>query len=412
MTTTKPLVDDTFEHGTPEGHTAGCKGDAARCPAEAVHGMSCTTAYVRSTTTPARYFRAKARDPRPAAIARFLGFTPPPSALDPEPAVARVPAAPSTLEELPPAPVLEAPNLTPDPEPDPEPVVDLPEEEPAEERGDTVPAVTSREIREWARENGFDVGVTGTIRKEVRDAYTAAHPNSPTPVASPKLGTTPETAEQLASKRRARLAGVGLHDSCYQVAVELAAERDRARGLAARLEAELALRDSPSTESPAPVAPDAEPARPDWGHLQLEHDLTQAIHERDEARSLAARLWDELDRLECTRAEEQAASNAWRRRHADRQDFDSKTIADLTRALTEARTDRAELRSAHDVVERALMFVLEKWRRVDAHLHDALGLIDQTMTGNEEHWADVPWTRAEVLELLEDIRSRIEKATP
>ncbi|CAN7239449.1 hypothetical protein LJR045_000957 [Microbacterium sp. LjRoot45] len=68
-------LPEGVEHGTPEGHEAGCKGEK-HCPALHTHGMTCTYAYVRSTTTPDRYFKAKSRDPRPEAIARTLGFKP------------------------------------------------------------------------------------------------------------------------------------------------------------------------------------------------------------------------------------------------------------------------------------------------------------------------------------------------
>lgn len=67
-------LPEGVEHGTPEGFAAGCRKDTA-CPALRTHGMACTYAHVRSQTDP-RYFKAKVRDPRPAAIARALGITP------------------------------------------------------------------------------------------------------------------------------------------------------------------------------------------------------------------------------------------------------------------------------------------------------------------------------------------------
>lgn len=35
---------------------------------------------------------------------------------------------------------------------------------------------TPSEVRQWARENGFEVGVRGRLHQEVLDAYMAVHP--------------------------------------------------------------------------------------------------------------------------------------------------------------------------------------------------------------------------------------------
>lgn len=66
---------DGLEHGTPEGYVAGCT-EVSECPAYSDHGMACFYAHLRAQTDP-RYYRAKVRDPRPAAIAKALGFTGP-----------------------------------------------------------------------------------------------------------------------------------------------------------------------------------------------------------------------------------------------------------------------------------------------------------------------------------------------
>lgn len=63
------------EHGTPEGYAAGCHKDTG-CPALHTHGMACVYAHVRSTTD-VRYYKAKVRNPDPAAIAAVLGIKPP-----------------------------------------------------------------------------------------------------------------------------------------------------------------------------------------------------------------------------------------------------------------------------------------------------------------------------------------------
>ncbi|MBW9095156.1 hypothetical protein JNB62_15830 [Microbacterium jejuense] len=65
------------QHGTPEGYAAGCRREKD-CPATRDHGMCCLYAHVRSITD-IRYHQARARDARPAAIARRLGITPPES---------------------------------------------------------------------------------------------------------------------------------------------------------------------------------------------------------------------------------------------------------------------------------------------------------------------------------------------
>lgn len=68
-------LPDGVQHGTPEGFAAGCRKEK-QCPALLTHGMCCLYAHLRSTTDP-RYYRAKVRDPRPAAIAARLGIRPP-----------------------------------------------------------------------------------------------------------------------------------------------------------------------------------------------------------------------------------------------------------------------------------------------------------------------------------------------
>lgn len=68
-------LPDGVQHGTPEGFAAGCRLEK-QCPALHTHGMCCLYAHVRSQTDP-RYYKAKVRDPRPAAIAMRLGIRPP-----------------------------------------------------------------------------------------------------------------------------------------------------------------------------------------------------------------------------------------------------------------------------------------------------------------------------------------------
>lgn len=183
MATVYPIeLPSGVRHGTPEGHLAGCKGERANCPAVAEHGMSCTYAYVRSTTTPDRYFKAKARNPEPREIARTLGFRP----TTPEQALADVAAADAQL----PAPRKPAPHrerTAPMPEPiiEPEPtnVDELPAPEPETIQTPTVdepteppaPEYSSSDVRRWAKETGTDVPTHGPIPKDVAIAYELAH---------------------------------------------------------------------------------------------------------------------------------------------------------------------------------------------------------------------------------------------
>jgi len=187
MATVDPIeLPSGVRHGTPEGHLAGCKGERANCPALAEHGMSCTYAYVRSTTTPDRYFKAKARNPEPREIARTLGFRP----TTPEQALADVAAADAQL----PAPRKPAPHrerTAPMPEPiiEPEPtnVDELPAPEPETIQTPTVdepteppapapaPEYSSSDVRRWAKETGTDVPAHGPIPKHVAIAYELAH---------------------------------------------------------------------------------------------------------------------------------------------------------------------------------------------------------------------------------------------
>jgi len=41
--------------------------------------------------------------------------------------------------------------------------------------GESVPAPTTAELREWARANGHDVSDSGPVPKTVREAYDTAH---------------------------------------------------------------------------------------------------------------------------------------------------------------------------------------------------------------------------------------------
>ncbi|MDJ1113215.1 Lsr2 family DNA-binding protein [Microbacterium dauci] len=187
------------EHGTPEGFAAGCKKDTD-CPALREHGLACVYAHVRAQTD-FRYFKAKARDPRPAAIARALGITPPAAADTAKLAEADAkrprrqrPVTNQSKTAVAPSP---APENTPTPEEHEMPTSEEPTSTPTIKPtpptppkrtppAPTPPSGRSREeladIRLWARSNGYDVASHGRVPVKVIEAYDAAHsPVKPEP---------------------------------------------------------------------------------------------------------------------------------------------------------------------------------------------------------------------------------------
>lgn len=203
-----------IQHGTPDGHAAGCKGER-NCPARYTHGMTCTDAHVRSMTTPDRYFKARSRNPEPAEIARTLGFRPASRSQDAEEqsvekarsAAAQKAAAKRRARAAAPAteaptPAAEAPPVEEPTHPAPAPAVEKPEPAaettvdaaPAEEEPTPKPAQPSqRAVREWAKAHNIDVNQRGSIRSDVMDAYLAAHADPPTEPAAPVVEDTATT---------------------------------------------------------------------------------------------------------------------------------------------------------------------------------------------------------------------------
>lgn len=201
MATVDPVeLPSGVRHGTPEGHLAGCKGERANCPALAEHGMSCTYAYVRSTTTPDRYYEAKARNPEPREIARTLGFRP----TTPDQAIAEVSAADAALHKpRPRKPTPHRERTAPMPEPTIEPTPPTVDEQPAPAPVDDTPAAaaapteySSADVRRWAQETGTTVPAHGPIPKAVTIAYELAHGiEHRAPAQTPKR--TPDKPEHL-----------------------------------------------------------------------------------------------------------------------------------------------------------------------------------------------------------------------
>ncbi|WP_336627353.1 MULTISPECIES: Lsr2 family DNA-binding protein [unclassified Microbacterium] len=387
-------------HGTPEGHLAGCKGERTECPALLEHGMSCTYAYVRSTTTPDRYYKAKARNPEPREIARTLGFKPTPRAA----ALAAVFEADATLPSRIRKPVPPRERTAPMPEPiEPtadeqatDPVIDDAEQAPAPEE----PAGPSTgQIRDWAKTAGIAVPVRGPIPKPVAIAYDLAHSRElasdtstqDTPATAPATPTTTLTMadftrglSQSATRERGRqirawlrthgypgLSDRGIvppsglyaylleHPGATDPAQPLAEQSHDPRGNTPAPAADAAaapaksttaegedmghpqhaeateelidqIRDRIDMPKPAPPAPvsearaaagiqtpaptippagrtltDAPGPRPEWAEVTTSNEVTAALadrdaalEQRDQARSLAARLWEQLDATE------------------------------------------------------------------------------------------------------------------
>lgn len=441
MATVDPIeLPSGVRHGTPEGHLAGCKGERANCPALAEHGMSCTYAYVRSTTTPDRYFKAKARNPEPREIARTLGFRP----TTPEQALADVAAADAQL----PAPRKPAPHrerTAPMPEPiiEPEPtnVDELPAPEPETIQAPTVDEPTeppapapapapaaaeysSSDVRRWAKETGTDVPTHGPIPKDVAIAYELAHDiehqapavtAAPAPVKPEKLTLAAFTrglTQRAAAERGAQIRDWLRHRN-HDVAAKGVIPSDLLRRYldehpdALTPAQPLAERSQdPSDYTPTPadevaaVTPQAAPAEgEDMGHHHVE---------------ATAELIDQVrDRIDMPRPEPIVDDLA-----VDRPEWADVAISeDVNRAIAErdqaiAERDRARslaiaLDQAHDAAiaraetaERSLGFTLARW----ATLHQALGIALQKIHDAEKLRAE-GWARAyRATRLLDEIR--------
>lgn len=252
-------MTEPLEHGTPEGYDAGCTVDV-RCPAFAIHGMSCETARIRYVSGEPRYLRLRALGLTSAQIAHELGFTPASSAQraiaetrpEYQAAVARRVAetqrragaptttpTPTTPDPTPKEPAMPSPAdvaktskpLTVQPVPEiPDTVTEAlaedttpdvveeaiaapavpktprrkPVTRPAAKRptNSAAAAPAQSAIRAWARENGVDVNAKGSVRSEVVAAYLEAHSGqAPAEVAEP---LTPAEFDEAMTKARER----------------------------------------------------------------------------------------------------------------------------------------------------------------------------------------------------------------
>lgn len=345
-------LPEGVEHGTPEGHQAGCKGER-NCPARYTHGMTCTDAHVRSLTTPYRYFKAKARGAAPEQIARTLNFRPATRAEDaaaaadeerrseaarlanqyraarretPEPAQPLVEHSQDPSDTTP-APAGEVAAATPAKAPaegeemgHPTPRVKAPAKPvkntkpktltqalESAQRKRTSPAGPSQNlVRAWARENGIDVNPRGSVRTDVVNAYLAAHPDTPTPPAAPTV-----TADDL---------DAWATDHPDPTRIENITDRiDELR---------------PRIDMPAPTP--SENPRPEWATVTTSTDVETARRETTEAQALAT-LHQQLAHRRATTAARLEQELA----HTTQQLHTAHTALTTALAAWEAASDRA-----------------------------------------------------------------------
>lgn len=412
------VLEDSYPHGTPEGYDGfgegGCRGGA--CPAGLEHGLSCKIAKQKSRGD-YQYQKLAKSGATPAEIAAALGF------------VGELPAGTPKPKSKP------APKAQPAPVPTPKPAADVPglaaggvtegsvraiigdnpdvpeavqplspvlsngeqaEQPPAEPvatsaAADAAAGPTTREIREWARSRGYEIGAKGAIPKHIRAHYDQVH--------EPKTEIEFTTAEQIRAfvgplrrddgtinasavaqeanlRERAGLPSwIAALDAPPVEPDTDATERDTSLDQAATAEAhpvvaavEHIVNGFANVGSlivdgfmvgDAASAPALGPARPEWGYVALREDLATATAERDRARDLAARLEAELHRMEATLTEHrERASNA---------------LADYLRDLGQLERDRDAATTALEATasalrstETALEFVVQKWGELKA----------------------------------------------
>lgn len=402
------------EHGTPAGHEAGCKGDRAGCPAEYTHGMTCTIAYVRERTTPDRYYKARARDPRPEAIARTLGIRPTPRPAQPlaesaqdrrptEPPAGRVDApaeGTSTVRDAagrreamghPTTSTKEHTMPTPQPAPT------------GRRKGHTPPPSASgvltpaqrQECRQWATDNGHTVSPQGRIAAAIVTAWLDTQTTAPD-VATVTVDLDVAHRSELLDETRARLTG---------------------------------------------PEPEPEP-RPEWATVTISQEVDAArkqthealalaeLHQRQAERARAFGVRLEQEAAEAARVAEVALATVLRMWEATKARADG-----LDRALAELHQIVADRDQSLAIARGETMFLWEQiskravptaqpatgntqrtrwWRRRgsaeqpvrgESHLRRALEYVDKSLDNVADLDADLVWHNHEVVEVLEDIRS-------
>lgn len=149
------LFVDGFPHGTPAGYLDGCKSNA--CPARQDFGMSCRMAW-QAERSDRRYRRLADEGAPPPVIALELGMVER-EQLSPSAAV-EVAGWSAGFRPVRPEQLADAART----------VTDAPTPTPA-----TLDVSRPSRIRAWAREQGIPIADFGKIRREVIDAFDAAH---------------------------------------------------------------------------------------------------------------------------------------------------------------------------------------------------------------------------------------------
>ena len=363
---TADKLDDSwpYTHGTVDGYDlGGCRGGS--CPAGAEHGLSCKLAkslsrndyrYSRLVKTGATVAEIAAQfDLVGTSAASATPATQAKAATKTEPTRTAKAEKAATAPSAPAAPVASpAPTLA-------DVFAGVIADEP-----------TAAEIREWAIARGYELASHGRIPRHIREHFDQARHIAPAkPADEPQpADKTPAAVEPdaLAAAREIReFIGPMRHEDGTLNASAVAQEstlRAEAglKGWIAELDAP---RDAP-THHDSDVAAVAQPARPEWGYVALQEDLQHAttatataLEERDRARDLAARLFDELHRVETTAAEHRERSAA--------------ALADYLRdlgaaeqALHDAQHALAAAAEGRRIAESALQLALRKWGELRA----------------------------------------------
>lgn len=301
------LFTADYPHGTPTGYDQGCRGGA--CPGAAQWGLSCKLAKQFSRSDYPYQKLAKAGW-GPADIADKLGLIPTatPAKPDTKHATPRKPTDRAALAKAlatPPAAwqaVAEAENTVDEqatPAIDEQSAVD---EEPAIATAPTPAPTTPKQIRAWAAQNGHTVNAKGTIPKHIVEQYWDAHDPLPE-IQPPAINEQPVIDEDTTTPQ-----------------VDTSAPNEDSTTL------------DPDATTPLQHIPGP---RPDWAHVTLTEDL-------ESARSLAARLWDELATAE-QRIEQLELAEI---DHCFTAIESNQLVARLREERDEARRERADLRAS------------------------------------------------------------------
>jgi hypothetical protein len=256
---------------------------------------------------------------------------------------------------------------------------------------------SAQEVRQWARERGYELPSFGRIPKHIRAHYDDAHTIAGAPAVDEQAAVDETDALAAAREIRESVGPIRHEDGTLNASAIAQESTLRAQAGIKGWIAELdAPKDTPTPNEsdvaaaaellvesinqqsvahwveefvdprdyPAPAV--AQPARPEWGYVALQEDLqhataatTTALEERDRARDLAARLFDELHRVETTAAEHRERSAAALADYLRDLGTAEQAIHDAQQALAAAAEGRR-------IAESALQLALRKWGELRA----------------------------------------------